>query len=239
MSISLLEATDQLKVAPTILTTVPTVFCDCDGVLADFYGSCKKILNKTNDSDVENVLNRAGGWDGVREKHPNLFGQLDVLPDAQELVDALVSLRNHQLIRLMVLTALPDSWLESDIKESAIQDKKIWVNKHFPAIAENDVIVCYRRDKAVYGMADKIINHAKPILIDDYNKNVTEWVARTRGYAIQHTDAKSSIAQLKIYLTGLRIGEPTLDMLKHQLSIETIEPPNSSDLIIPLSLDTK
>ena len=236
MNISLSEAELSLQLNETnIVNTIPTVFCDCDGVLADFNGMCRTMFNKRTNEEVEDYLNNPATWPELARTHQKLFRMLQPLEDARDLVDELVSLRNNQLIRLKVLTALPNSWMDSDIKESAIADKKQWVNKNFPAIEESDVIVCRRSEKAAYGMADKLVNRVAPILIDDYSKNLTEWVAHTRGYAIEHTNAKSSLNQLKIHIKGSLIGELMPGIFDAKLQVEMVEETNS-DLIIPITL---
>lgn len=206
--ISLSEAFGQFYLQEGLNVRVPHIFCDCDGVLADFHKTFGELYGLKGDSEVNNFLNAPDGWKRVEETHPDIFAKCAVLPDAHFLINSLVKLRDHGHIRLSILTALPNEWLTGPRLKygvSASEDKKRWIARNFSGLSTKDVITCARKDKPAYGVADKLAHGIPPVLIDDYKKNTVEWIAQTRGYAIQHKDARSTLAQLGVHLKGLAI----------------------------------
>ncbi len=190
------------------VTNVPKVFLDCDGVLADFHTTFMELFGLKAHHEVNEYLAVPGAWETVGQEHPDLFNKLAVLPDAPQLVNTLVRLRDNGVIRLNMLTALPGDWLTGPGRKygvNAANDKRHWVTRNFRGIPAADIIVCARKDKPAYGIADKLISNQKPVLIDDFKRNTVEWIAQTRGYAIQHTSARSSLTQLGVFLKGLEI----------------------------------
>jgi hypothetical protein len=90
-----------------------------------------------------------------------------------------------------ILTGCPTSG-----KQQAIDGKTIWKNRelgeHVP------IITCFSRDKP------KHMANAGDILVDDMEKNITRWV-EAGGIGILHTDASSTIAQLRELGFGTRM----------------------------------
>jgi len=189
-------------------TRLPKIWCDVDGVLADFHGTFREIYNLNSDNQVNVFLEKPNAWDVVAKKTPNIFALCTPLPDAKRLMTALVNLRDHGHIRLGILTALPWPWLKGDhiqTGKNASRDKKEWIVKNFNGLTTADVVTCARSEKPDYGIADNVMTGLKSVLIDDYKKNVVEWIAQTRGYAIQHKTAESTLSQLTVHLKGLAI----------------------------------
>lgn len=143
------------------------LFLDLDGVLADFDRGVVAATGKRPEQLPMKVM-----WREL-SRHPDFFGTLEFMHDAQELWAFCAP---H---RPTILTGLPlGSW--------APDQKRRWVARMLGA--DVPVITCMARDKA---------NHAGPgaVLVDDREKARDPWEA-AGGTFILHTGAGSSIRAL-------------------------------------------
>jgi 5'(3')-deoxyribonucleotidase len=147
------------------------LFLDCDGVLANFVAGCKKVLG-FHPTDFEREWGENLMWHEI-ENSPDFFTDLEPMPDAYELVNAVKHLNP------IILTGRPRGlW--------AVDQKLKWRDKYFP---ELEMIVCRSREK---------INYAKPgdIIVDDWEKWRKLWIDGG-GIWVLHTSAENSINELK------------------------------------------
>ncbi|HYH18190.1 MAG TPA: hypothetical protein VD995_06195 [Azospirillum sp.] len=148
--------------------TKPKLFLDLDGVLADFDRGVRAVTGKRPEDLPMKVM-----WREL-SRHPDFFGTLEFMHDAQELWAFCAP---HEPT---ILTGLPlGSW--------APEQKRRWVAHMLGPHVR--VITCMARDKH---------RHASPgaVLVDDREKARAPWVA-AGGIFILHTSAKNSIAELK------------------------------------------
>lgn len=153
------------------------IFCDMDGVLADFergyeetFGiKCSKLLDNTD-------------WDLVRSK-PDFYETLPVMPDAHILWDFI------RPYNPFILTGVPQRLLGD-----ANTQKHRWAWYTFG----NDTAVRCTLSRLKY-------EHCRPgdILIDDWTKYQHLW-EQAGGSWVTHTDALSTIEKLKAL--GLKGG---------------------------------
>ena len=182
---------------------MPHVFCDMDGVVANFYAGMKRFFNISPDK-VDAFLRLEGRWKEIAKKEPHLFAKLPLLPDAEQLMANLDIFRKRKLIRLSMLTAIPDVWYADPVmRRVATADKITWVTRHFPQIPAANVLVVRRKDKVSYAKAQVAAGQPQPILIDDFGMNIREWEA-AGGFGIKHTHAADSV-----YALRLRIAIPS------------------------------
>ena len=182
---------------------MPHVFCDIDGVIANFYAGMKLFFNISPDK-LDGFLRGGGGWKEIAKKEPHLFAKLPLLSDAKQLMAGLDILRKRKLIRLSMLTAIPDEWYADPVlRRVGTADKIAWVTRHFPQIPAANVLVVRRKDKASYAKAQVAAGQLQPILIDDFGMNIREWEA-AGGFGIKHTHAADSV-----YALRLRISVPS------------------------------
>jgi len=148
------------------------VYCDMDGVIADFYGYMRqrsqtyRLTRKFEDKEIP----------------IGAFAELNTMPDADVLMNFL---KKHFGSNLFILTAIPSRAIDPNIR----RDKKQWVKKHFN-ITEDKVYTVARHQKRYFA------NGPKTILIDDLNQNIDEW-KDAGGTGILFKNALQCIDELK------------------------------------------
>jgi len=150
---------------------MPTLFLDCDGVLADFDKGAARILGM-----APGVYERRFGlkrfWAALASA-PDFFATLEPLPDARELFEAVRHLDP------VILTGLPrGSWAEPQ--------KRRWAERHFPGVEVITTSAALKRE------------HCRPgdALVDDRDKYRHLWEG-AGGIFIHHRNAAESIAELR------------------------------------------
>ncbi len=152
----------------------PQIYCDMDGVVADFVKFTSNYLGTKFKDEL---------W---QDLPVDLFLQLPKMPDADVLWGYI------KQFQPFMLTAVPrDS--RGPIAKRAWKDKTRWMMKNFKLPSSRMKIVL-RRNKKNFAMdgRDKRPN----ILIDDHIGNIKEWES-AGGIGILHTDAASTINDLK------------------------------------------
>lgn len=148
---------------------IKTIYCDMDGVLADFLKGTKLILgNDFNDTQ----------W----HKIPiNLYSILPKMKDADKLWNFI------NKYNLEILTAIP-SLKRGNIHFYAGNDKINWMKTkfNFPKHKINIVSSAEKKNFA----------NQFSILIDDSKKNIEEFV-KNGGIGIHHLSAQKTIIELK------------------------------------------
>jgi predicted kinase len=156
------------------------IYCDLDGVLADFESGVKKwtgfsISEQTTDKMWKSILNKSG-----------FFENLDWMPDGQQLID---TIKNHQNGNLpIILTGLPRT-----CRNNVAKEKKRWCQSKFETDNVN-VITCMSVDKYQYASKNRI-------LIDDMHSNGVKWQTHG-GIFIHHTSVESTIKTLNKIMSG-------------------------------------
>ena len=153
----------------------PQIYCDMDGVLADFIGGAEKILGRPFNKTPKDIR-----WKVLREKE--VFSVLKPMPDAKLLW---TYIKQHDPF---FLTAVPNRFFDQ-----ACEEKKEWMKKHFN-ISPDKVYCVSREDKQKFAKDGR---DGRPnILIDDHIKNIAEW-KKAGGLPVHHISAKNSISQLR------------------------------------------
>jgi len=156
------------------------IYCDMDGVLADFVKGMYKLIQNYDDTKyLQDPRYRNIMWQAVADYSKNggkLWAELDLMPDAMVLWNYISKYDNTE-----ILTA------SGDPKYGAPDQKREWVKRYFNGVKVN--IVRKSSDKAQYAAP----NH---ILIDDMSKSIDPWVA-AGGIGILHRSAADTISKLK------------------------------------------
>lgn len=150
------------------------IWCDMDGVLADFDAGFKAVMGyalperslRTEDLD----------WATLRARAPEFFRGLPLMPGAQKLWDY-IGPRGAK-----ILTGVPPE------VDASANDKIDWALESL-LVPRNRVLCCRARYK---------FHHCHPgdVLIDDWERYRPRW-EQAGGLWITHTDADSTIQQLK------------------------------------------
>jgi 5'(3')-deoxyribonucleotidase len=161
------------------------IYLDMDGVLADFNGA---MLDHFGVPFSELGTSSEHRWELITSTCPDVYSQLRVLPDADELVAGVIEACVTYDYVPAILTAIPKFGRFPD----AVQHKKEWIRTKWPVLHKNFNIGPYAVNKR---------DHAKPghVLIDDSSLNIPQWNA-AGGYGILHANAKQSLEQLTIFM---------------------------------------
>ena len=152
----------------------PQIYCDMDGVVADFHAFTGKHLGTK-----------------FKDKHwPDLpkdtFAKLPLMPDAKKLWNFIGKYNP------IMLTAIPRE-SRGDISKQAASDKTKWMKKHFN-LKQSDMRAVSRQDKQQFAKDGR---DGRPnVLIDDHLGNIKEFRSKG-GIGIHHTSASDTINQLK------------------------------------------
>lgn len=151
------------------------LFLDCDGVLANFDKLYTELCGM-HPREYEELNGSKSFWDVVN-KHGTFFADLEPLPDAYELVEA---------VRELNPIVLTGGSSKTDEYQTRFQ-KENWVEKHFPGVP----VIVTRSAIKYQSMHPEKHN----ILIDDWPEYKHVW-EQNGGTFIQHTDTKSSLEKL-------------------------------------------
>ena len=156
------------------MRNLPQIYCDMDGVVADFVKFTSNYLGTKFKDEL---------W---QDLPVDLFLQLPKMPDADVLWGYI------KQFQPFMLTAVPRE-SRGPIAKRAWIDKTRWMMKNFKLPSSRMKIVL-RKNKKNFAMdgRDKRPN----ILIDDHIGNIKEWES-AGGIGILHTDAASTINDLK------------------------------------------
>lgn len=160
--------------------TKATIYCDSDGVLADFGAQAHKVLGHP----WQNGGNRAIQGEKLNN-YPKFWETIPPIHDYHVLWEFIAKYAPH------ILTAVPsDPWKFSfhDVEKG----KREWYARYIPSLPQSRIHIVYREDKARYATT----GHSRNILIDDHEKNCSQFEA-AGGIGILHHSAKATIIQLK------------------------------------------
>jgi len=152
----------------------PQIYCDMDGVLADFENGIKNMIGgKFSDAR----------WDELPD---DFFLQLEPMKDAKQLWGFIGKYDPF------ILTAIPRS-SRGPIAARAADDKARFMKRWF-GLEQKDMYPVSRKNKANFAVDGR---DGRPnILIDDHLGNIQEF-SKARGIGVHHTSASNTIKQLK------------------------------------------
>lgn len=148
---------------------LPKIYCDMDGVIADFLKGAKEILGQDFNDDL---------WD---ELPLDLYAKLPKMSDADKLWKFISKYNVH------ILTAYPSA-KRGKISKTSQKDKVNWMKTNF-GFSSSKINLVLRAEK-------KNFANANSLLIDDMMKNVKEF-EENGGIGVHHTSAANTIKQLK------------------------------------------
>lgn len=166
---------------------IPKVYCDMDGVLADF----SKAFHAAMDIDTRNGwVTITYEWKQLQKKWPTFWMDLEFMPNGKSLWQSIAKYRPS------LLTAYPESW------PGASTGKHIWAKRMLPKFGyhpQQQFIACLRHEKRQYA---KQSDGTPNVLIDDMLKNIEEWRS-AGGIGIHYIDSASSVRKVAAVLDKL------------------------------------
>lgn len=174
------------------------LYLDMDGVLADFDRAMANLGVKNENHFIHLPVDQ---WTPeqkdldrrVREhmETAEFWRTMPVMQDAFRLWSACEKFSPY------ILTATPR---ETNIRTTIDYQKRCWIQAVFGPYPDSRIIVCLRSEKKRYATGGFRYDFGveQNVLIDDMAANCAEW-RKTGGFAIEHTDAESSIAKLTSY----------------------------------------
>ena len=156
---------------------LPQIYCDMDQVLVNFVGGANKVLAASGLKPFPEEEKNAK-WEAMKQV-PKFWANLDPMSDALTLWRFI---RPHNPYILStpskrMITCKPE--------------KIEWVRKHLGHVEK--ILLVPREDKQQYAVSED----GRPnLLIDDYEKNIKEWVARG-GVGVRHINSMNTISQLR------------------------------------------
>lgn len=165
-----------------------SLFCDIDGVLADFHSKALKVnenIFEIEKQEIEETGQCVKFWEILNEKGPDFWAFLQPLFPLHDLYEVQEHAPN---IPIKLLTAQPNyHGQDSSVIQNFKKGRTDWVKwnlRFLDPAPEKHLIMCDRAEKK---------NHAPGcILIDDYGKNCKEW-EQAGGIAIQVTKGPQNL----------------------------------------------
>ena len=147
----------------------PIIYCDMDGVLADFKTAAVKV-NSMSINRWMNIPSSQQKWERIKN-NKNFWHNLPWMPGGRALW-SYISKFNPQIL---------SAYVEETYDPNCIPGKTAWLRKN-TRLTET-------RNYATKG-------GQKNILIDDYIKNVREFT-QAGGIGIHHTSTSQTLSELK------------------------------------------
>lgn len=160
---------------------LPRIYCDMDGVLADFKTAAEKVTGIQIDKWMEiGYKDKQKKWKPIIDKK-DFWHTLPWMPGGQQLWSYISNYEPHIL----------SAYVEHATDPNCIPGKRSWAISHL-GLPTSRINLVKRREKQNFAK----VNGEPALLIDDYIKNINQFKARG-GYGILHTSTANTISELK------------------------------------------
>ncbi len=159
--------------------TKPIIYCDMDGVLADFKTGAQRTTGMSINKWM-NIPSSREKWSLIKAKK-DFWSTLPWMPGGRQLWSYISKFDPHIL----------SAYVEESYDPNCIPGKTQWLRKNAGISNRSKINLVTRKEKKLFAKKG-----SPSILIDDYEKNVREFI-NAGGKAIHHTNTSKTIAQLK------------------------------------------
>jgi len=157
----------------------PIIYCDMDGVLADFKTGAQKTTGMSI-NQWTNIPSSKEKWAPIKAQK-NFWATLPWMPGGKRLWSYLSKFDPHIL----------SAYVEESYDPNCIPGKTEWLRRNADITNKSKINLVRRKEKKLFAKRGE-----PAILIDDYEKNVREFT-QSGGIGIHHTDTSKTISQLK------------------------------------------
>lgn len=159
--------------------TKPIIYCDMDGVLADFKTGAQKTTGMSINQWM-NIPRSKEKWAPIKAKK-DFWSTLPWMSGGKQLWSYISKFDPHIL----------SAYVEESFDPNCIPGKTEWLRKNVGMTSRSKINLVRRSEKKLFAKRGD-----PAILIDDYEKNIREFVS-AGGTGIHHTNTSKTIAQLK------------------------------------------
>ena len=172
-------------------SSLPTIYCDMDGVLCDFKKAISDLFNLKSKNPSEpgpmqmagfsdpnewfNETNTRSKWQPIQD-YKMFWPSMDWTSDGKQLWRFIQKFKPH------ILSAY------SPYDKNCIRGKNLWIERNLKISDKSKIHLVRRAEKKAYSNGN--------ILIDDFGRNVKEWKSGG-GIPIKHKTANQTISELK------------------------------------------
>ena len=171
--------------------SLPTIYCDMDGVLCDFRKGIDNMFKlKSKDPSMPGPMQMAGykdtddwikapltaqKWEPITN-YKMFWPTLPWTKDGQKLWFFIRKFNPH------ILSAY------TPYDKNSIKGKQLWIQRNLKLTDASRIHLVRRSEKKIYANGN--------VLIDDYGRNVKEW-KKNKGIPIKYKSANQAIADLR------------------------------------------
>jgi len=171
--------------------SLPTIYCDMDGVLCDFRAGIDKMFKlKSKDPSMPGPMQANGykdtddwltapmsdtKWHPIKN-YPMFWPTLPWTKDGKKLWFYIEKFKPHIL----------SAYTPHD--KNSIKGKQLWIQRNLRITDQSRIHLVRRREKKLYANGN--------VLIDDYGRNVKEWKSN-KGIPVKYKTATEAISKLK------------------------------------------
>ena len=171
--------------------SLPTIYCDMDGVLCDFRKGIDNMFKlKSKDPSMPGPMQMAGykdtddwikapltaqKWEPITN-YKMFWPTLPWTKDGQKLWFFIRKFNPH------ILSAY------TPYDKNSIKGKQLWIQRNLKLTDASRIHLVRRSEKKIYANGN--------VLIDDYGRNVKEW-KKNKGIPIKYKSASQAIADLR------------------------------------------
>ena len=157
----------------------PIIYCDMDGVLADFKTGAQKTTGMSINQWM-NIPSSKEKWAPIKAQK-DFWATLPWMPGGKRLWSYISKFDPHIL----------SAYVEESYDPNCIPGKTEWLRRNAGMTNKQKINLVRRKEKKLFAKRGQ-----PAILIDDYEKNIREFT-QSGGIGIHHTDTSNTISQLK------------------------------------------